>query len=655
MEGPQAPNNRPAFYVRAIVVGALMGVVINLWVPYSAYVLHSSRIVFGYVPMCVLMPFVLLLLFINPLLKLLNRRFVLRPDELTIIFVMMLVSSVFPTLGLIGFLLAMMATPYYFASVENQWAENIHQYIPRWAFPSDAGGAMRCFFDGLPPGESIPWQPWVIPLCWWMLFIIAFFVGQFCLMQILRRQWVERERLTFPLVEVPQLMVAGADDDRGLLPAFTRSRLFWIGAALPFCLIAWNVIGFFYPEFPAIPCITSRSYLRLGRNMPAIFVKINFFVIAFAFFTNLDVLFSVWFFHVVIILQIGIMRRFGYDIGSADLWCSFDAATGWQSFGGFMFLVLWGLWMARKHIRDVLRKAWDPSIADVNDSDELITYRAAVLGVVFSLVFIAAWLRQMGMGYLVMAFYIFGAMILHLGVSKIVAQCGLVYVRGTLTAQSFTMRVLGTASISPASLSSLAFTFCYCCDAKSAITYNSVHTGKAFAGSSVSRRVVLVSLVIACIVGIVVSIWITLRLGYSIGAYNFGAWETRSGNIRIFNNVVSKMRNPTQPDWRRIGFLAGGVVATVLLTILHYNVSWWRLHPVGFTIGGIWPIRASAFAIFIAWALKFVLVKLGGISLYRKAKPFVLGTLVGYVMSVVLAFVVDMIWFPGQGHAVHVW
>ena len=152
---------------------------------------------------------------------------VLRPDELTLIFVMMMVSAIFPTLGLIGFLIALLATPFYFASVENQWAENIHPYIPRWAFPSDEGGAMRAWFDGLPKGEAIPWQPWVVPLAWWMLFIIAFFIGQFCLMQILRRQWVERERLTFPLVEVPQMLVVGSDDPHSIMPTFARSRIFW--------------------------------------------------------------------------------------------------------------------------------------------------------------------------------------------------------------------------------------------------------------------------------------------------------------------------------------------------------------------------------------------------------------------------------------------
>ena len=78
-------------------------------------------------------------------------------------------------------------------------------------------------------------------------------------------------------------------------------------------------------------------------------------------------------------------------------------------------------------------------------------------------------------------------------------------------------------------------------------------------------------------------------------------------------------------------------------------------YSVGFTIGGIWPIRASAFAIFLAWAFKFTLLKLGGISLYRRAQPFVLGMLVGYVLGVVMGFVVDAVWFPGQGHVIHAW
>ncbi len=40
--------------------------------------------------------------------------------------------------------------------------------------------------------------------------------------------------------------------------------------------------------------------------------------------------------------------------------------------------------------------------------------------------------------------------------------------------------------------------------------------------------------------------------------------------------------------------------------------------------------------------------------LYRQWQPFFIGLLVGYALAVTLSFVVDMVWFPGQGHVVHV-
>jgi len=40
---------------------------------------------------------------------------------------------------------------------------------------------------------------------------------------------------------------------------------------------------------------------------------------------------------------------------------------------------------------------------------------------------------------------------------------------------------------------------------------------------------------------------------------------------------------------------------------------------------------------------------------YERAKPFFVGTLVGYVLGVTFSFIIDIIWFPGAGHQVHHW
>ncbi len=47
---------------RAVILGTLAAVAINIWVPFSAYSAHSSRLIFSYLPMATLLPFVVIVL-----------------------------------------------------------------------------------------------------------------------------------------------------------------------------------------------------------------------------------------------------------------------------------------------------------------------------------------------------------------------------------------------------------------------------------------------------------------------------------------------------------------------------------------------------------------------------------------------------------------
>jgi hypothetical protein len=41
----------------------------------------------------------------------------------------------------------------------------------------------------------VPWEVWLLPLLYWLLFALALFLVMVCMMVILRRQWVENEKL----------------------------------------------------------------------------------------------------------------------------------------------------------------------------------------------------------------------------------------------------------------------------------------------------------------------------------------------------------------------------------------------------------------------------------------------------------------------------
>ena len=100
-----------------------------------------------------------------------------------------------------------------------------------------------------------------------------------------------------------------------------------------------------------------------------------------------------------------------------------------------------------------------------------------------------------------------------------------------------------------------------------------------------------------------------------------------------------------------------GIGASLMgaLTFLRYRFSWWPIHPIGLAVAAADNVYSLAMPVFMAWAAKTVVMRVGGVALYRRSKPLFLGLLVGYTAGVVLAFTVDAVWFPGQGHQVHWW
>jgi len=644
------PRRLPRWWL-ALAVGTLLAVVVNLYVFASDYVFVSSRLTFGYLPMGAMVPFAVFVMFVVPLVRAVAPRHAFTKEELIVVFAMTLVGSVFPTLSMVGFIPSVLATPYYFASAENQWIDLLLPHLPKWAFPTNEGGVMEWFFQGMPEGESIPWGVWVMPLLWWTVLLVGIAAATLCGMVILRKQWVERERLAFPLAQVPLEMVRPG---KGRLPAFMTSRLFWIGLGIPLFAMGWNVIHFFEPTFPTFPIIHGRSYLRIARGFPGLRTNVNLFIMGFAFLTPLEVLFSVWFFHFLAILQVGFMNRFGWRFAQADMWSGMSPIVTWQEQGAFLVFVGLSLWMARSHLRDVLRKAWN-SKCDVDDSRELMSYRTAVVGLLVGLVLVATWMHRLGMNWTTVLLFGIGFMAVYVGIGKIVAQCGLPYVRAPITPHTFASYTLGPEAIGPTGLIAMAATFAIWCDNKPVLSTATMHTQRVGSEIHTRPRVLTGATVLAMVVCFFLALYLTISICYTKGGVSTGCWEIRGGNIAFFGQYVQKIRNPAGPHWPRLYCLGAGAGVMMVLSFLKYRLVWWPIHPIGFCFAGGWPIASCAFTIFLTWLIKAILLKIGGMILFRKARPFFLGLLLGYVLGVGLCFLVDVVWFPSRGHMIHHW
>lgn len=646
----EAEASRRDLTVRSFVLGASMVVFVNVGAPYAKYILHSSLMACDYLPFGVMLPFILAVLVLNPLLKSIRPDAGLTPGELAIAFVMGLVGSTIPTFGLTGYLISTIASPYYNANTENGWGEYIQPHLPGWLIPSNETGAMTWFFEGLPSDQTIPWNVWIPPLFWWVGFFAALMTVCFCLVSILRRQWIDNERIVFPLAQVPLTMIESSDDT-SKMPAFMRNKLFWLGFALPMVIVLWNVIGYFLSTFPTIAL---KNNVNLLRDAPTMRLNIYFPLIGFAYLINLDVAFSIWFFHLLGIVQLAVTNRFGFEVGKGDNYCSSSPVMAWQGFGGFIVLVGWGIWMARAHLKDVFGKAFGRA-DHVDDRNELLSYRVAVFGLLGGLAYVVAFLIASGMSPLVVLAFLFAVFVLYLGVTRIVIEGGLVFLRGPMIAQHFTVYTLGVTSISPVSMAALSVSYAWFCDVKSFFMPAAAHAAKLSDVLKLRRNAVVGAVVSALVIGVVTSMTYTLNMGYSHGAYNYGDWIFRGGSLVPYDAMVSKMRNPFDVGWDKLTVMFGGMLAMAGFTFLRYRFNWWPLHPLGFPVAFTLPVRLSFFSIFIAWAAKSLILRFGGIALYRKAEPFFFGIIVGFFLATGISFVVDMIWFPGQGHAVYGW
>ena len=646
---PQAPPEvgRPARMAPSLLIGLALVVLINVAAPamlwrYFTPVGDRSEITRTFLPTCVMLPFLLLVFAVNPLLKSMWRSWALRPGELAMIFAMALTGSSIP-IFLLGMGIGIVSSPYYFATPENQWVEKLWPYLPRWLTPSNDTGAMAFFYEGLPPGRSVPWAAWTVPLFWWFSFIVAFYAVCFSLVVIFRRHWVEHERLPFPIVELPQRLIEDSDGPR-LVPALLRERSFWIGFSITAVIWWMSVAHEYFPALPGIPVWWVP--ITLARGFPALMLWIYPPVLGIMFLAHLDVLLSLWFFAVMVAIQEGIYSRFGFSLGLSSGFIRSVEASAWQSWGAFVVLVLTSFWLARRHLWTVLRKAIRPDRVPIDDTLEPMSYRTAVLVLVGGLLFMMGWFRYSGLSWPLVFAFTASVITIYFGLTRILCQVGLLYATPPMLGEVFLFHAVGTANMAPQSAVSLGYQYIWHSDVQT------IFMGHAATGTRITEqfrrqmRILPRALLLSTVAGLVATAAYILWIGYHGGAFNFGSWSYSIGGKRAFGETLAQIKDQSTTHWPRMGFMGLGAAMMGIVTFLRYRFAWWPLHPVGLAVASTSPMRYTMLAIFLAWLSKLVILRLGGGPLYERAKPFFFGLAIGYFAGDGFPLILDMALWP---------
>ena len=632
--------------VRAIALGLLWVVGICVGSPYAVWMVGSTEPTWSYFPSSVGCPFVFLVL-VNALLKRAGIRWVLQPAELVVMLVMGLAVTGIPVFVL-GTLMALISAPYYAATPENQWREVIQPYLPRFAIPEPDGDKVRWFWEGLPAGQSAPYEIWIGPLFWWLTLILCVYFICFCIVVILRRQWEDEERLVYPLTELPRLLLA---DEPGAGRPILASPGFWTGFCLALGMVVFSTIRFFQPGFPDL-ALWEANTVSLGRDFPAVDFRIVPPILSFMFLAKTSISFSIWFFYLVAVLQEGITNRFGYDVTHPDAFVWGMQSLSWQGWGAFCAMLFWSLWMGRRHLRLVLRQVFTGE-RHYDDRQEMLSYRTAVYGLLVGFAYFVGWLGVAGLDLHLALLFAVGVLIVYSGIARIVVQTGMYYLTTPVTAQAFVTAVSGTA-IGPGNLVTLGLQYSWHGDVQSIFMPSAAHASR-LERISRGRGLMVAAIGLAVVVGFVSGVYYILDVCHEYGAGNLRSWYFQAGagiGRMAFSGVIRQIDNPTDTDWTKLFYAGLGAAAYSILALCHYRFHWWPLHPVGLTVAPMWMTSLCAFSVFIAWVTKTALLTYGGIHAYRRARPFFVGLAAGFFLGVGVSFAVDVTWFFGFGHGV---
>jgi hypothetical protein len=384
---------------RAFLIGLALCLFLAVAIPYNRMVIQGTSLHFYFVDRGVLFVFLCLILLVNVVLK---PEHTLKRGELLCIFSMLLVSM--PTLWMVKWLIAFLTGMTYYASPERPDLEAVLPHVLPWTAPRNAS-AVRGFYEGLPQNVPLPWLAWLAPLASWGSFFLVLFGVLICIAVIFRRQWAEHERFAFPILQVPLEM---AKTGSGRLGPLFRNRLMWAGFSIPFLIGMFNGLNHY---FHTLPRIRMGTMLRIFQGTTSLPLRLHFAILGYSYFVNLDVSLSIWLFNVISKVIRGMLAVVGAEYSDvsgmvgrfSSRGSSFLALTG---MGYMLVLAAYSAWTARGHLRGVFARALGrPSNAD--DSDEVISYRAAVLGALAGLVYLGCWLNQAGISVALISFLFF--------------------------------------------------------------------------------------------------------------------------------------------------------------------------------------------------------------------------------------------------------
>jgi hypothetical protein len=395
-----------------------------------------------------------------------------------------------------------------------------------------------------------------------------------------------------------------------------------------------------YPSIPSVPLqwnlaasFTQSPYNQIGPFSANLF----FLVIGFSYLLSREVCFSIWFFYLFYKAEILLCAINNWDMPAPLGWFSEKQFHSLQAFGGALALLAWTLWSSRHHLRNVWAKALnEPRSAAIDDSNEMLSYRATIVGLVLCYGGMGLWQFLAGVPVILIGLSLFLVTLAIVVISWLVCQAGMLFMAMPFSNIDIVSSTVGTSAFPIAPLYAV-----YC--AETSYIYNTremlapsvLNGAKAASASRLDAHRLLGAMASSVAVAVVVSTIASLALPYYNGGGNSlkNSWTYSTGPQLPLKVLANAATVPYVGSVVNLMHLSGGFMGVFGLLVARSAFSGIGLHPIGFLGASTFATQQLWFSFFLGWTGKYVIQRYGGMRGYRLFLPIFLGLIVGDVVN----------------------
>lgn len=655
-KSPVAPKNVVTF--RGFMLGLLLCMFVAALNNYMETVFNVHMIGGIQMPFVALFVLLILIVVVNVGLRLFNRIASVRPFsvvEMMTTYAMMVFGALLSTPGCDNVFLTTGPTLFYFGTPENKWATLFYQYIPTWFAPGWNGQNFQhdvidqLYLGGLTLNQ-IPWHAWTAMLIAWSIFMGFCYSLMFFTSLLFRKQWIEREALAFPLVEVPLQMVETENvGDTPPGPAFWCNRVMWLGFGLALFFHLFKGMNSIYPDWPVFPINAfngvSITFPDQPWNViPKFTAEIFLGGIGIAYLLTREISFSFWFFFVIFLFEYAFAEMLGFPVAGMHK----SGITGrpdfimYQAIGGWFMMGLLLIWTGREYLLRLGKAAFTNN---KTDADEPFSARFMVFGFILSFAGLIGWSWFAGINIIIALVFFFIFLLTSLVLTRMVIEGGFLFPQPPyFTLEAMMGSGMGFHSMGAANLTKLSFIQpMILVDMRTSLLpafLNVMKISKEIGLDRKNLRRMLWCCVVAIVASFAVTVFVSIYALYTEGGLQSYSWFSSGAAKSSFKSAANAIQTGYPVDPGNIVWIGIGAAFVVLMMTARTRFLWFPLHPLGYLVAPAYPISRLWFSFFLGWGIKSLIMKYGGSDTYIKIRPFMIGLILGNAMAMMFWMII---------------